>query len=495
MPSVKPSVVKPSTEFIFEDLKEEDTREVIFRPNPGPQTAFLAAVEKEVLYGGAAGGGKSYGILADALRDMDHPSFRGLLLRKTTEELRELVLKSQELYPKAIPGIKWSQQKMTWTTPKGGILWMSYLDRDEEVTRYQGQSFSYIAFDELTQWATPYCWDYMRSRLRTTDPSLSVYMRATSNPGGLGHHWVKKMFIDPAPWGKAFWATDVETGETLIYPEVHLNKQGFLEPHPKAGQPLFQRRFIPARLSDNPYLYDAGDYEAMLLSLPEYERKRLLEGDWDVVAGAAFPEWNRAIHVIEPFEIPNGWKKFRACDYGYGSYAAVLWFAVAPDDQIIVYDEIYVSKRLAVDLADDILYRERGHRISYGMMDRSCWYVKGEGPCIAEQMEKRGCRWRKADGSKGSRIAGKNEIHRRLQIDEDTEEPRMVIFSSCINLIRQLPMIPLDKDNVEDVDTDAEDHLYDALRYGLMSRPRNSLFDISYKKNANYRPFDPVFGH
>jgi hypothetical protein len=119
----------------FESI--EETANVLFKPNPGPQTDFLAASEREVLYGGSAGGGKSYAMLADPLRYMGHPQFSGLLLRHTTEELRELIFKSQELYPKIWPGIKWSERKMQWTAPSGARLWMSYLDRDEDVLRYQ----------------------------------------------------------------------------------------------------------------------------------------------------------------------------------------------------------------------------------------------------------------------------------------------------------------------------------------------------------------------
>lgn len=471
-------------EYTFEEVEQEQN--VIFRPNEGPQTEFLSAPEREVLYGGAAGGGKSYAILADALRDMVHPQFRGLIVRRTTEELRELVQKSQELYPKAYPGIKWSERKMEWKAPSGASLWLSFLERDQDVSRYQGQAFSYIAFDELTQWPTPYAWNYMRSRLRTTAEDLPLYMRATTNPGGPGHNWVKKMFIDPAPFGKAFWATDIETGETLVWPKGHARE----------GQKLFKRRFIPARLSDNPYLYKLGDYEANLLSLPENERRKLLEGDWDVIEGNAFPEFNRKIHVVEPFEIPNEWKKFRACDFGYGSASGVLWFAVTPEDEIIVYRELYVSKRLAEDLAVDILEAEQEERISYGMLDSSCWHQRGDtGASIAERMIAKGCLWRPSDRSKGSRVAGKNEVHRRLQVDETTERPRMVIFSTCLNLIAQLPVIPLDANNPDDVDTKSEDHLYDALRYGLMSRPRAHHWDYSFSSNKQYTPFDNTFGY
>ena len=479
---VVPAQVKPA------EYDVGVAQNVVFKPNPGPQTEFLAASEREVLYGGAAGGGKSYATLADPLRDMNDPDFSGLLVRHTTEELRELIQKSQELYPKALPGIKWSERKSQWTTPRGGRLWMSYLDRDTDVMRYQGQAFNYVAFDELTQWATPFAWNYMRSRLRTASPNLGLYMRATTNPGGPGHAWVKKMFIDPAPAGKSFWATDIETGDILKFPKGHSRE----------GQPLFKRRFIPASLFDNPYLAETGDYEAMLLSLPEHQRKQLLEGNWDINEGAAFPEFNRKIHVVEPYQIPKGWAKFRACDYGYGSYTGVVWFAVSPSEQLIVYRELYCSKVTATDLADMVLQAEaEDGTIRYGVLDSSLWHRRGDtGPSLAEQMNMKGCRWRPSDRSKGSRVAGKNELHRRLQVDEFTDEPRIVFFSTCTNVIAQLPSIPLDKTNPEDVDTKAEDHLYDAIRYGIMTRPRSSLWDFDPNNHkSGFQIADSTFGY
>lgn len=481
-----------TTIVLADQLEEVDVAEqnIIFSPNAGPQTDFLAAGEREVLYGGSAGGGKSYAMLADPLRYISHPQFSGLILRHTTEELRELIWKSQEMYPKIIPGIKWSERKMTWTAPSGGRLWFSYLDKDDDVSRYQGLSFSWVGFDELTQWGTSYAWDYLRSRLRSTAPELPIYMRASTNPGGRGHAWVKKMFIDPAPYGEPFDATDSETGHPMVYPVGHS----------KEGQALFRRKFIPAKLSDNPYLTETGDYEANLLSLPEQQRRQLLEGDWDIAEGAAFPEFNRSIHVVESFEIPRNWTKFRCGDYGYGSYSAIVWCAVAPNEQLIVYREMYVSKVLAEDLADMILEAEQGDGpIQYGVLDSSCWHKRGDtGPSIAERMVVKGCRWRPSDRSKGTRVSGKNEMHRRLQVDEFTEEPRMIIFNTCNHLISQLPTIPLDKKNAEDIDTNyAHDHLYDALRYGIMSRPRFGVFDYdpaAARPNSQYLA-DPVMGY
>ena len=476
-----------------EPIEVEKAKEIIFQPNPGPQTDFLSASEQEVLYGGAAGGGKSFAMLADPVRYFNNSLSSMLLVRRSTEELRELISVSKQLYPKAIPGIKFMERDKTWVAPSGATLWLSYLDRDDDVQRYQGQAFNWIGFDELTQWPSPYPWDYMRSRLRATkDSGLNLYQRATTNPGGAGHQWVKKTFVDPAPHNTSFDATDMETGERIVWPKGHS----------KEGQPLFKRKFIPAKLFDNPYLSESGDYETMLLSLPENQRKRLLEGNWDVAEGAAFPEFNRSVHVIEPFDIPNNWSKFRACDYGYGSYSAVLWFAVAPDGQLVVYRELYVSKVLAKDLANKVLYlEEEDGTILYGVLDSSCWHRRGDtGPSLAEQMITQGCRWRPSDRSAGSRIAGKNELHRRLQIQEgfgDVEEqPGIVFFHNCINLVSQLPSIPLDPKNPEDVNTKSEDHLYDALRYGVMSRPRKGIFDFTVEEMSDrYLPADATFGY
>ena len=467
-----------------EKLHEED---VIFKPNPGPQTDFLASTQQEVLYGGSAGGGKSYSLVADPVRYFNNPNASMLLVRRSTEELRELISVSKQLYPKAVPGIKFMERDKTWVAPSGATLWMSYLDRDDDVMRYQGQAFNWIGFDELTQWPSPYPWNYMRSRLRTTrDSGLPLYMRATSNPGGPGHQWVKKTFIDPEIPKKSFWATDIDSGEVVTWPKGHSRQ----------GKPLFKRRFIPATLFDNPYLSDDGMYEANLLSLPEHQRRQLLEGDWDINEGAAFPEFNRKIHVIEPYDIPSSWVRFRACDYGYGSHTGVVWMAVSPAEQIIVYREMYVSKVIATDLADMIIEAEQEEKIRYGVLDSSLWHNRGDtGPSLAEQMIRKGCRWRPSDRSKGSRVSGKNELHRRLQVDEFTEEPRLVMFSSCKNLISQLPALPLDKNNPEDVNTNSEDHLYDALRYGIMTRPRSSLFDFNPTANSGFQISDPTFGY
>lgn len=477
----------------FKSIEEEV--EVVFKPNPGPQTAFFAASEQEVLYGGAAGGGKSYALIADPMRYFDNKNFRGLILRRTNEELRELIWKSQELYPKAIPGSVWREKDKEWRFPSGARLWMTYLDREDDVLRYQGQAFTYIGFDELTQYPTPHAWDYMRSRLRDASGTLPVFMRATSNPGGPGHGWVKRMFIDPAPYGQAFDAQNIETGEVFKVPE---GDDGF--PKERWGQPLFQRRFIPAKLSDNPYLWTGGQYKANLLSLREDLQRQLLEGDWNVADGAAFGEFRTNIHVIKEYPIPKNWRCFRSCDFGYSTRqaSAVHWYAIHPvTDQLIVYRELYVNQKTGRELAQMILKLEKGETIMYGVLDSSVWSVRGQsGPSIAEEMIQAGCRWRPSDRSAGSRIAGKNRLHELLRVDPFSKLPGIVFMDNCRQIISDLPVIPNDKDS-DDIDPKyATDHAYDSIRYGIQSRPKGGYEgDSLAKPRFSYSPANPQFGY
>ena len=476
--------IKSLPKDVRESIKENT--EVIFTPNKGPQIDFLAAPEKEVLYGGAAGGGKSFAMLVDLLRYASNGNHRALLLRRTLSELTELVDQSRKLYPKAFPGAIFRESRNMWTFPSGATALFSYVDKDNDVTRYQGQSFTWIGVDELGQYPTPYVWNYLRSRLRTTDSNIETYMRASANPGGVGGWWLKKMFVDPAPPNEPFWATDIDTKRVLRYGPNHPTKP---------DEPLYQRRFIPARLTDNPYLMESGEYEAMLLSLPEVERRRLLEGDWDVADGAAFSEFDRSVHVIDPFEVPYNWPRIRAADYGYSSPSCVLWGAVDWDGGIWIYREFYDKGYTGERLADIVnALEQEDPRMQISVLDGACWSNHGTGPSIAESMIRRGVRWIPADKN---RLAGKIELHRRLGIDERTEEPKLKIFSTCTNLIRTLPTLPLSRTNSEDVDTKAEDHAYDALRYMCMTRPtglaQSAIFNSI--KQQTFEPADAVFGY
>jgi len=458
------------------NIQDHVEENIVFRPNKGPQTEFLAASEREVFYGGARGGGKSYAMLIDPLRYCDKSHHRALLLRRSMPELRDMINHSQRLYGRAFPGAKWREQEKEWRFPSGARIEFGYAENLTDVLRYQGQSYTWIGIDELPQYATPEIYNFLRSSLRSVDPEIPVFMRATGNPGNVGSLWVKEMFVDPAEPNTAF-KINIDT---------------------VAGQKTITRRFIPAKLQDNPYLMQTDDYLIMLSSLPEVQRKQFLEGDWGAFENSAFPEFSITTHVVQPFDVPRNWLRFRTCDWGYSSAACVLWIAVDFDNNFWVYREHY-TKRVTADIfAKQVLEKEHEEYIRYGILDSSTWARRGDaGPSIAETMIREGCKWRPSDRSPRSRIAGKLELHKQFTLDKDTNQPRLKIFSNCINLIRTLPMLPIDKNNPEDVDTDAEDHAYDALRYGVMSRSMHphSYAANRYTEKEKFKPADRVFGY
>jgi hypothetical protein len=460
------------TDEFLDDLsptaKKEITQDIIFKANEGPQEDFLAAGETDVLYGGSAGGGKSYAMIVDPLRFAHKPAHRALILRRSMPELRELIDKSRELYPKAFPGCKYREVEKLWNFPSGAKVEFGFLERDADVYRYQGQAYSWIGFDEITHLPTEFSWNYLASRLRTTDPDITPYMRCTANPGGVGAHWVKKRYISPAPPNDSFLGADGIT-----------------------------RKFIPARLQDNPYLAYDGRYEQMLKSLPPAQRKQLLEGDWDVAEGAAFTEFERPLHVIAPFEIPIHWERIKGIDYGYASESCCIWGAVDPSDgTLIIYRELYRKGLLGTELAQLLTEMEISDPMSVrGVLDTACWSRTGTtGPTVGETLVRAGHKLRPADKN---RIAGKIQIHEYLKL-QNSGRPRIQIFNTCPNLIRELQSIPLDKNNPEDVDTHASDHAYDALRYLVMARPRvnDPLSQLrSLHREQIYRPVDSTFGY
>lgn len=466
---------KAMTPSIVKAIKEDE--KVAFKPNPGPQTEFLAASEKEVLYGGARGGGKSYAMLIDPLRYFSNGNARALLLRRTMPEVRDLIHKSKVLYPQAFgPRTKWREQEKEWIFPSGARMEFGYCESRDDVMRYQGQAYTWIGIDELAQFPTEDIVNDLSGSLRSIDPTIPTHMRFTANPGGPGHGWVKRRFIDPAPPNTSF---NIEVATPV-------------------GVKKISRRYIPAKLSDNPYLMQSDDYMVALANLPEHKRKQWLEGDWDTTEGAAFPEFDRKYHVVEPFDVPRTWPRFRAADWGYSSPACVLWFAVDYDNNLYVYREYYGKGLDAERFANKIVEMEAlDPKPITGIMDSSLWAKRGDsGPSIIETMAKRGCKWRPSDRSPGSRVSGKLELHRRLRVEN--EQSKLKIFSTCTNLISTLPTLPVDPTHMEDVDTKAEDHAYDALRYGVMSRPLNASASAVWSfssTNRTYKPADPVFGY
>ncbi len=368
--------------------------------------------------------------------------------------LRDMIGKSYELF---LPlGATYHKQESQWTFPSGAIVEFGFLDADGDQYRYMGRAFSFIGFDELTSWPSDgidangqpvsSAYVYLLSRLRAVEQSgLRLEIRATCTAGGIGSTWVQARWNIPND-GSASEGVDPQTD--------------------------YRRVFIPARISDNPYLHNTA-YERSLAALPEATRKALLLGRWDVFEGAVFSEWDATIHTCTPFPVPNEWPMWRGADDGYAAPACVLWFAHDEiHDRLYVVQELYRSGMTPEVMAAAVLAIDGhvGRRGSMkGVIDSASFADVGTGGRGA-MMNARGCRWEPSEKGPGSRIAGKSAIHARLALRSDGK-PGLVVFKTCTNLLRTLPALPYSRTNPEDVASEAESHAYDALRYGLLRQP------------------------
>lgn len=433
-------------------------RIVVWKPQPGPQTKLLTCPEtiSEVFYGGARGGGKTDGVLGRfigrAHRYGENAS--GIMLRRERTQLIDTIERARQLY---IPlGCTFEAHPPRFRFPNGARLLMAYLERDTDAEAYQGHSYTDVCVEELGNFPNAAPVKKMMATLRSAQGVPTQFI-ATGNPGGPGHQWVRARYIDPAPLGYEV-ITDPDTGLTRVY--------------------------IPARVGDNQALLSADpQYVARLKASGSPELVRAwLDGDWTVIAGAFFPEFTLQRHVRKAFQIPAHWTRFRAMDWGSARPFCVLWFAVSdgslsgvPRGALVCYREWYGStgepnvglKMTAEEVAREILARERGDTIVYGVIDPAAFNSDG-GPSIAERMRGLGCHWDRADNARVARVGaqgGWDQVRARLKDDA------LILFDCCKDLIRTLPALQHDPNKLEDVDTDAEDHAPDTLRYGCMSRP------------------------
>jgi hypothetical protein len=351
---------------------------------------------------------------------------------------------------------------------------MRYVERDADATRYQGHAYTWIGWDELTQWPTDYAYRFLRARLRSAHDVPTKRIRAAANPGGVGHHWVKAYFVDPAPGGYV----PVED----------------LTTHAK-------RLFIPAKLRDNKILLSSDPtYADRLRGLSSDSMVRAwLEGDWTVIEGAYFDCWRYDLHVLEPFGVPEKWTRFRAMDWGSSRPFSVGWWAIVGDDYpvrregapskllprgaLVRYREWYGAaginlglKLTAEAVAKGIIEREGQEALRYGVLDPACFREDG-GPSIAERINRAliAAKRRPFHAADNARVPQRGSMggwdQMRARLVGQDGLPAIYCFSTHAASIRTIPALQHDPSKMEDVNTESEDHVADEWRYACMSRP------------------------
>lgn len=443
-------------------------RTVIWEPQGGPQTALVTCPVFEVFYGGARGGGKTDGVLGEWLShaDLYGENAIGLMVRRERTQLIETIERSRLLY--APLGAKYHEQDKMWRFPNGARLRFAYLESDSDADAYQGHSYTRVYVEEVGTFPRPEPVFKLMATLRS-GAGVPVGFRATGNPGGPGHNWVRARYIDPAPQG---WS---------------VGSRAFRNPF--TGTDVARDWvYIPSRLSDNHYLGDEYVANLYMSGSPALVRA-WLEGDWSAIEGAFFDCWSMSKHVIKPFSIPEDWTRFRAMDWGSAAPFSVGWWSVVGDQwhglprgALVRYREWYGKgeKLTAEEVAEGILQREHSDAalIKYGVLDPSAFAQDG-GPSIAERMhghaKRRGSSllFRPADnkrvGLRGA-MGGWDQMRSRLKGDSQGR-PMLVTFDTCRDFIRTIPVLQHDPDRPEDVDTESEDHAADEARYACMSRP------------------------
>lgn len=456
--------------------------EYLWRPHPGPQMEFCSRGEFEVLFGGAKGPGKTACLVAEAARDIHIPKYRGVLIRRTFPRLQEVQDRCYDLYPKH--GGIYISTEHRWAFPSGARIAIGHCQHEEDKRNYHGKEFHFLGFDELTEFEHSQ-YTFIVANVRKSSEGLRLRIRCTTNPGGIGHVWVKERFVDLCKPKKQI---DYLGGDGVVrkmwVPEY------FIDP-----KTLQSRCFVPATVEDNPsiMLYDP-EYVQRLEDLSEIDKMRLRFGIWDAFEGQVFTELSPRIHGCDPFDIPPDWERFMCLDWGYSRPFSIGWYAVDFDGFLWKYREWYGCKDAdkipfppesankglkltAKEVARGIWEREK-ERIKYRVADPACWNQqirkdKTLGPSVAEDMGAEGIHLLKADNN---RLLGKLQFHERLRLEESEKEgeegrPQFVVFHTCKHFWRTVPQLREDPKNPEDVDTNGEDHCYDETRYAMMSRP------------------------
>lgn len=437
---------------------------ILWAPQPGPQTAVIQCPVFEVFYGGARGGGKTESSIGDWLEHSGTygQDAIGIFFRRKYKQLAEVIARTKVLFPKI--GAKYNEQRAEWVMANGARLKFAYLENDADAEEYQGHNYTRVYIEEVTNFPSPDPINKLRATLRS-GAGVPCGMRLTGNPGGPGHSWVKKRYIDPNP-----------AGYTLITESCEIEIDGVVR------LVSLDRVFIPAKLKDNKLLLRNDPTYVLRLRQAGSEAlvKAWLEGDWNIIDGAFFTEFSE-LHILEHAwvgRIPPSAQRFRAHDWGSAKPFSVGWYALSdgtwglPANALYKYREWYGScgpnkgLKMTADLvAQGIVERERNELIRYGVADPAI-FIRNGGPSIMETMAIHKCMWRKGDNK---RIPGWQQLRQRLY--GELGVPMLYFDETCEATMEQIATIQHDDGDPEDIDTDSEEHALDETRYAVMSRP------------------------
>ena len=441
------------------------------------QALALECAAFELFFGGAAGGGKSDFLLLDFYAGVNEykKHWRGILFRRTYDELEELHLRAQQIY---LPlGAKLVNKGRDYLFPNGALIKFRYLELDKHVQRYQGHQYTWVGFDELGNYPTDYVWRYMIIRCRSAH-GVPCYMRGSGNPGGVGHAWIKTRFVDGYEPYKIH--NTVESSGAGSYP--------------------ITRCFIPSTLEDNPTLMkNDPNYENRLKLLPTALYRAMRNGDWDIFAGQVFDEFRRNKHVIKPFALePGVWKKFYSFDWGYSKPFSLGKWAVDSEGRMVRYGEWYGCEKGEVDVGVKMSTSEIAAKcwemavvegVTEMIADTSMWAKDKDGPSKIEYFEKAGGEKTgfKCSQANKDRVNGLSIFHQRLKtLCGEKQVPMLQVFDHCVDFIRTIPVLTPDESNPEDVNSKLEDHIYDESRYAMMSDFAHSPVKWLRKQNGNW---------
>lgn len=442
------------------------------------QAKFLVSPAYECGFGGAKGPGKTDSLIVDAVNpdQIKYPNYKAIIFRRTHKQLEEIYLRTVRWFSK---DATWKDKKHCWEFHNGAHLYLSHCQHEADKYDHQGQEYHWMGFDQLETF-TETMYEFLKMQVRSNDARIKCYIRATFNPGGIGHSWVKKRFVDACP----------HDGTVLFFANVDDEDSQVSVNHPDA----VSRAFIFSTVMDNDHILKNDPmYVRNLKSLPLADRKAMLEGDWDSFQGQFFAEFSRPVHVVKyslfgvmARELPT--KRIISLDYGFKKPSSIHWHTLFPEDQIITYREFYKEGFTYEKLADKILELTGNESIEYMVCDPAIQGDKSHHSEVKDGDVKGESGYdimKKICGKKfpvllgdNRRVIGWTRMHQFLepyvnQFGERTALWR--ITDNCKNLIRTLPAMIHDEHNVEDVDTDGEDHAPDECRYMIMSRPDNPL--------------------